>query len=671
MTCTPLALTQALFLVFLFSIAAEKANCAGQEPIPDLAEATLEQLGNVKVYSASKHLQAAGDAPSSVTVVTADEIQKYGYRTLADILKTVPGFFVTNDRNYSSLGVRGFARPGDYNTRILLLVDGHRLNDNVYDEAMVGTEFPINIDLIQRVEVLRGPVSSLYGSNALFAVINIITKRGRDINGLELSADAASFNTYSGAMTYGRKLKELEFLISGTFYGSRGHNSLFFSEFNTPETNYGIARHADDDQVGSALATISFRDFTLQAVYGTREKGIPTAPYGTIFNNPGTRTTDSHSYIDLRYQHTFGNSWDVLARTFYDRVTYQGTYIYPSPIDPSQIDSNLDFADGKWWGAELQVTKTILRQNRVTAGGEYRDNLRQNQTNYDRNPYVLYLADKRQSFVGALYVQDELTITKSLALNAGFRYDYYSALDASTDPRVALIYRPGRQSAFKFIYGMAFRVPNVYELYYSATPNLPNPALDPERIHSTEFVWEQGLGTHLWFSTSAFYSSIQDLITQESVGDNFIFRNLKNVRSSGLEVEVKGQLSQGLEGRASYSFQQTKDTSSGQFLSNSPRNLVTLNLSQPLWGKRMFVSLDAQYRSRIQNLTGGSVSPFAVVNATLLARNLGKHVDLSASIYNLLDKQYFDPPSTENLQQAIQQDGRSFRVKMTWRWGGR
>jgi iron complex outermembrane receptor protein len=345
-----LALTPTLFLAFLFSLAAGKANCAGQESIRDLAEATLEQLGSVKVYSASKHLQAACDAPSSVTVVTADEIQKYGYRTLADILKTVPGFFVMNDRNYSSVGVRGLARPGDYNTRILLLVDGHRLNDNVYDEAMVGTEFPINIDLIQRVEVIRGPVSSLYGSNALFGVINIITKRGRDINGLELSAEAASFNTYSGTITYGRKLRQLEFLISSTFYGSRGNNSLFFPEFNTPETNYGIARHADDDQVGSALATISFRDFTLQAVYGTREKGIPTAPYGTIFNNSGTRTTDSNSYIDLRYQHSFGNSWDVLARTFYDRYTYQGTYIYASPLDPSQTSPNLDFADGKWWG---------------------------------------------------------------------------------------------------------------------------------------------------------------------------------------------------------------------------------------------------------------------------------------------------------------------------------
>jgi len=109
----------------------------------------------------------------------------------------------------------------------------------------------------------------------------------------------------------------------------------------------------------------------------------------------------------------------------------------------------------------------------------------------------------------------------------------------------------------------------------------------------------------------------------------------------------------------------------GQFLSNSPRNLVKLSLSQPLLRRRMFVSLDAQYRSRIQSLVGGSASPFSIVNFTLLGRRIGKHVDLSASVYNLLDKQYFDPPSSENFSQAIQQDGRSFRVKMTWHLGER
>ncbi len=252
----------------------------GQKPPTDLSEASLEQLGNIQVYSASKHLQSSGDAPSSVTVITADQIQEQGYRTLADILRTVRSFFVTNDRNYSSLGVRGFARPGDYNTRILLLVDGHRLNDNVYDEAMLGTEFPIDIDLIRRIEIVRGPVSSLYGSNALFAVINIITKQAQDLNGLELSSGAASFNTYQGRISYGRQIKQLQFVISGSFYGSRGPNELFFPEFDTTQTNNGFPSHADDDQLGSALATVAFRGLTVQGAYGIREKGIPTKHMG-------------------------------------------------------------------------------------------------------------------------------------------------------------------------------------------------------------------------------------------------------------------------------------------------------------------------------------------------------------------------------------------------------
>jgi outer membrane receptor protein involved in Fe transport len=653
--------------------AAVIGNCSGQTAAPiDLTEASLEQLGSIEVYSASKHAQQSADAPSSVTVITADQIQQNGYRTLADILQTVRGFFVTNDRNYSSLGVRGFARPGDFNTRILLLVDGHRLNDNIYDEAMIGTEFPIDIDLIQRIEIVRGPVSSLYGSNALFAVINIITRRAQDLNGWELSSDAASFNTYKGRVSYGRKFQQLDFLLSGSFYGSRGHNRLFYPEFDTPETNNGVASHVDDDQQGSALANISFRGFTLQAAYGTREKGIPTGSYGTLFNNPGNRTTDSHGYVDLHYQHTFAGSWETVARVFYDRASYQGTYLYASPLDPLQISPNLDYGDGKWWGTDLQVTRTVLSRNRVTVGGEYRDNIRQNQSNYNLNPYQLALDDRRRSFVGALFVQDELTITKSLALNAGLRYDYYSTVNGSTDPRVAVIYRPWSDTVFKYVYGQAFRAPNDYELFYSVAPNLPNPALHPEKIYSNELVWEQGLSKRLWLSTSAFRNTMDDLITQDGTDSGLlIFRNLQNVESAGLELELKGQLARGFEGSASYSFQETKDRDTDQFLNNSPRNLATLNLTEPLLKKHLFASLDAQYRSRIESVADNPVSPFTVINCTLLGRNLGKHLDLSASVYNLMDKHYSDPASNTDLQSAIPQDGRNFRVKLTWRLGER
>ncbi len=662
---SPRAARACLWIFFAIS------NCFAQQS-SDVADTSLEELGRIKVYAASKHLQSGTDAPSSVSVITADEIQKHGYRTLADVLQTVRGFFVTYDRNYSSVGVRGFARSGDFNTRVLLLVDGHRLNDNIYDEAMLGTEFPIDIDLILRIEIVRGPVSSLYGSNALFAVVNIITKHGPDLRGLELSGEAASFNSYKGRISYGGRRRGLDFLISGSFYGSRGQENIFFPQLNAPDTNFGVANYGDDDQADSGLATVSFRDFTVQGVYGTREKGIPTGAYGTLFNVPGTRTTDSHGYLDLRYQHTFANSWDALVRVFYDRYTYQGTYMYASETDPSQISPNLDFADGKWWGTELQVTRTVLNRNRVTAGAEFRDNIRQNQSNYNLHPFAILLEDRRSSLVAGIYLQDEVSISKTLSLNAGLRYDYYDRNAASVDPRAALIWRPTRLSALKLLYGESFRAPNVYEMYYSVLPNLPNPALQPERMRSVESAWEQTVTRNLWFSTSVFFNDIDRLITEVPTADgSLIFQSSQNANSAGIEAELRGQISQGLEATASYSFQETKDVATGQFLSNSPRNLVKFSATQPLLGKKLFLSLDAQYRSGIRSLDSGYVSPVTVVNATALGKHFGKHVDISASVYNLLDKRYFDPPSSANLQLPIPQYGRSLRFKLTWHSGER
>src|ERR1019366_3144171 len=115
----------------------------------------------------------------------------------------------------------------------------------------------------------------------------------------------------------------------------------------------------------------------------------------------------------------------------------------------------------------------------------------------------------------------------------------------------------------------------------------------------------------------------------------------------------------------------TKDTDTNQFLDDSPRHLVKLNLSQPLLRKTLFVSLNSQYRSGMTTITDGWISPFSVVNFDLLGRRIARHVDVTASVYNLLDKKYYDPPSTAISQGMIQQDGRNFRVKMTWHLGER
>ena len=134
-----------------------------------------------RCIGASERLQPVMEAPASVSFITAAEIARYGYRTLADILSSVRGFYVTDDRNSSLLGTRGFAKPGDYNSRILLLVNGHRVNDNVLGQAAIGAEFGLDPAMFERVEIIRGPASSLYGDSAFFAVVNVITRTGASL----------------------------------------------------------------------------------------------------------------------------------------------------------------------------------------------------------------------------------------------------------------------------------------------------------------------------------------------------------------------------------------------------------------------------------------------------------------------------------------------------------
>jgi iron complex outermembrane receptor protein len=154
------------------------ASVYAQQPA-DAEALSLEELLNVKVYSASKYEQKAVEAPSSISVITGDEIRKYGYRTIEDAMRSLTGFYVQNHGSYSTIGVRGFAPPGDSNGRILYLVNGHAINNNVDDSAPVENDFPVDMDLVDRIEVVRGPSASLYGADAFFGVVNVITRTGK------------------------------------------------------------------------------------------------------------------------------------------------------------------------------------------------------------------------------------------------------------------------------------------------------------------------------------------------------------------------------------------------------------------------------------------------------------------------------------------------------------
>lgn len=640
----------------------------------DLSGLSLEDLAKLKVdsvYGASKFLQKAADAPASVTIVTADEIQKYGYRTLADVLRSVRGFYVIYDRNYSYVGVRGFSRPGDYNARILFLLDGHRVNDNIFDGAYVATEFPVDLDLIERIEIIRGPSSSLYGTGAFVAVINVITKRGRDLNAAEISSDAGSWNSYKGRVSYGGRFDSgLETLLSGSFYDSKGHKRLFFSEFDSPATNNGVAVDADGDQSYNAFADIIYRDFNIHVVQASRTKHIPTASFGTVFNDPRTRTTDARGYADVQYRHVFG-SWETLGRLSYDWYGYHGIYIYDyagTGVPP--FTQNYDAANGTWWDFQGDASRVFFKRHHVTLGTEFRQDLQQQQINYDIQPYFLYLDDHRTARVWALYFQDEYSIRENITFVAGLRSDWHERFGNTLSPRLGLLVKPAPNTDVKAIYSSAFRAPNSYENFYVGNQsNTPNPSLRPERIRTWELDLEHRFGKTFYASGAGFLNRMNDLIVQgiDPATGRPVYTNSSPVQTKGMELELGARWPSGMEGTISHSLQDSRNVVTRDFLTNSPKQLAKASLSLPLVQKKLLASLDAQYVSERRTVAQTELGGFFVMNLSLFARKLKENFDISAGLYNVFDKRYADSGGLEHVQASIPQDGRSFRVKLNYR----
>jgi outer membrane receptor for ferrienterochelin and colicins len=635
---------------------------------------SIEDLAKMKVdsvYGASKFLQEASDAPTTVTVITAEEIQKHGYRTLADVLKSVRGFYVINDRNYSYVGVRGFSSPGDYNARILFLLDGHRINDNIYDGAYVGTEFPVDVDLIEHIEIIRGPHSSAYGTGAFAAVINVITKRGRDLRAIEVSGEAGSWNSYKSRVTYGDRFDSgVETLLSGSFYNSQGHKLLFFPEFDSPATNNGIAADADGDQSYNAFADIIYRGFNIHFVQGSRTKHIPTASFGTVFNDPRTRTTDSRGYVDVQYDHRFG-SWETLGRASYDWYDYHGIYVTDyGDLGIPPYTLNYDAGNGTWLDFQGDASRVFLERHKVTQGAEFRQDLRQEQTNYDIQPYHLYLDDHRSAWIAALYFQDEYSLRKNLAFVAGLRSDWHEKFETTLSPRVALVFNAKPSTDVKASYSWAFRAPNSFESFYAGNKsNTANPSLISERIRSWELEVDHRFGKTYSISAAGFLNRINDFIDQkiDPLTGSPIYLNSSPVQIKGIEWELSAKWQNGIEGTISQTLQDSRNVLSRDVLANSPKQLGKVNLSMPLIERKLFASVDAQYVSERRTIAQTELGGYFVMNLTFFTRKLTQTFDISGGLYNLFDKQYAESGGLEHRETAISQDGRNFRIKLTYR----
>jgi outer membrane receptor for ferrienterochelin and colicins len=636
--------------------------------VRDLTSLEIEDLAKARLSTASRHLDDPRKAPAAVTVINHEEIVRYGWRTLADLLRSVTGIHTAYDRTYSYVGVRGFLQSGDYNARVLLLIDGHRLNDNIYDSALIGTEFPLDLDLIDRVEIVRGPGSSLYGTDAELAVINVLTRRPDNQSTVELSSQSQSFLGRTGRFSMSTHAMGTAMLLSGSMYRSSGVPKLFFPEYDTPDSNNGIADHLDGDRFGHAFAALTRGQLRVEAMYGSRKKIVPNASYATNFNDPDNRATDTRAYVDASYSHEFSADTQLDLRAYYDAYRFRASYPYGGTNSPDR-SVQINDAAADWIGIEAIVGRRLGR-NRVVGGvnGEY--NLRVNQRNYYVNQPP-FLNDNRQLTLAAIFGKAEINPSSKFSVNLGGRADWFSKFGNGLSPRVALTYLPSASTSVKYVFNRAFRTPDPYDEFYvdNLDASETSRSLQTERIQTHSVIAEHSFNQWLRGMAVGFDNDLLRAISEanDPITGATLIKNGIGDQGHGLELEMIANPGDGWSGRASYSLLRTRKKGSNSKVANSPSGLGKLNATIPATDHGL-LGVELLYTGPQPNYLGQSIPFSFLTNVTISTRFRRSGWSGSASCYNLFDRRLATPTGPEVLPAATTQDGRTWRVTIGYKW---
>jgi outer membrane cobalamin receptor len=623
----------------------------------DLTGLGLDKLLDMRVIAASSYEQTAAEAPSAVSVITAEDIRTYGYRTLAEALRSLPGLYVTDDYGYSHLGSRGFNPIGDYNSRFLLNVNGLRTNDGMFDMAYLGAEFPIEMGLIERIEFAPGPGSSIYGSNAMLGVINVVTRSGGALGGPRVAAAYGSENRRELAVSFGKRYDSgLEILASVSGLKGDGQD-LYFPAFDTAALRNGVASGQNGERYRRGYLRATYGAFDLEVFGGQRDKTIPSLYLTNDFLRNDNRIANDLGYAALRYQRELGANARLEARL--NAGSYDYTGLYP-------LVGGVEYRDegrARWRGGELRVVSSFLDEHKFVAGVDFQDDVRQDQRNIVGG--AVYLDRKDSGGRLAVYAQDEWRIHDGWLLNAGVRHDRYDTFGSTTNPRLALIGALSPATTVKLLYGSAFRAPNAFELNYQSSVFVANPMLGPERTRSMEAVIEQQLGERFRWHASLFHYRFEDLIEQTFDGSGFIFRNQGSVTGRGVEMSMTALLPAGARLNATASLPHV-ELADGQRPTNSPRYTARVALDAPLAGSGIRGAIDLAAVGERLDRDRATIPTSLVSNVVFTTQRPWHGATFSFGVYNVFDRRNTEPVSAYYTPAQIPSLARNWRLAADW-----
>jgi outer membrane cobalamin receptor len=621
----------------------------------DVTDMSLEQLMQIGVVGASKYEQKQSEIGAAVSVITRQEIKAFGWRTLDQALASLPGVYVTYDRQFTYVGVRGFGLPGDYNTRVLVTIDGNRVNDPVFDSGPSGRELPIDMDLVERIEFIPGPGGAVYGQNAMFAVVNIVTRKGAEMNGAEAAIGYQQPQSLiEGRASWGGHFDNgVDVLMSASGMNDKGQN-LFFDYGASGKS--GIAWGLDADRTKQFFASLARGPWSFEFVYGYEHKDDPTATYLSDPLAPGQYQETGYALTQLQYKDNFaGDTLHVSTRLFTgndvsnERLSFGGVY-YTYPSTPDLV------------GFETRVVSTALAAHTLMVGLEAQDN-------YDTSQSEIVVADPAldvhipgSGYRVGLYGQDEWRLASALAATLGLRVDRNDTTGTALSPRLALIWQAAAETTAKALYGIAHRAPNAFEdLDLSGnTPNSHSLGLSGETIDTLEFDLDQRVGRDLALRAAVYQWTLRDLIVENDVSE--VYQNDQPVDTRGIELSSDKTWDSGARLRDSVSIQHANYRISGAEVVNSPKVLGKLNFSTPLPAAGLRLGYELRYDSSRLTLDGTTLGGYALSNLFLSTESLAKGLELSLGVGNMFDKRYAQPASANHWEDWLEQDGRSVRV---------
>ncbi|MDD5053606.1 MAG: TonB-dependent receptor plug domain-containing protein [Sulfuricurvum sp.] len=615
----------------------------------DATSIEFEELLKTEYIPASHIANQISNAASAVSIVTAEDIKDYGYRTLGEILGSMRGVQTFEDYTYTYLAGRAYSSPGEYAGRIAVLIDGYRADDSMFGQAYLGNDGILDVSLIDRVEYIPGGSSAGYSNGALLGVINIITKKGSDKDGLQVAYGHGNYDSRSRRISFGKMFDNgADILFSASDYDSLGRDYTYdVGGVQTVQAN----QHGEENK--RLLFKGSYNNIILMAAWAKRKIDLPTYSYGAVLSDIPVINSDENGFTRLVIDSDLARDLKLSTSIWYGFYKFG----FKDPVSLSQMNSLMDMQSvARWYGGDLKFVGTWFKDHVISLGSEYRydfewkySHIFSDITSGDVWSSSSKLYTPRKTY--SIYGYDEYYVTPTLGLNYGMRYETSNNGYHALSPQAAVIWNPRRSTQLKLSTGMTNR-----QVTASEGANII-----PERARTTELVIEENVDRHTKWLASVY---------RYRIGNRISWGKTSDVIAHGVEVEFEKHWENSTRFRTSYAYQNAYEVDNSLPLINTPHHIAKGNLSVPIIDERLRSGIEVQYLGKrpLYTDTRNEFAPsHTLTNLTFLSHEWISNTDLTFKIRNVFNKQYGDVVSLQaNGDLLYPQNGRTFWIELEY-----